>query len=251
MNTTPLLPPGMILHCGAELADRQALAAVETPAPTKSWFPLPHDSLLASVESQLKSTGFEIEGETHALAKEGDRYFGLLQVNLPSRIRKDFKWLVALRNSHDKSFPAGLVAGSRVLVCDNTAFSGEVALSRKHTRFAGRDLPRLTAEAIGKLSDTLLGMDQRIDRYRAHEISDPESHDLVIRCVDAGAIPVTSIPSVLAEWRRPKHSDFQNMSAWSLFNAVTEAVFKGKNPATNIKRGQALHGVFDSLVLAG
>lgn len=159
MNTTQTLPPGMILHCGADLAERNNLVNVVTPPSTKSWFPLPHDRLLESVETQLKSTGFEIEAETHALTKNGARYFGLLQVSLPSRTRDDFKWIIALRNSHDKTFPAGLVAGSRVLVCDNLCFSGEVTLSRKHTRFAARDLPNLTAQAIGKLSDSLGEMD--------------------------------------------------------------------------------------------
>jgi hypothetical protein len=251
MNTTQTLPPGMILHCGAEVANRSNLNAIETPASTESWFPLPHADLLESVEAQLQETGFVIEAETHALSKKGARYFGLLQVTLPSRSREDFKWIVALRNSHDKTFPAGLVAGSRVLVCDNLAFSGEVTLSRKHTRFASRDLPGLTARAIGKLSQSLIGMDNRLDAYRSHDISTRSAHDLLIRCVDAEAFPVTQLPAVLKEWREPKHEAFESKNAWSLFNAVTEIAYKGKNPAINLKRGEALHGVFDSLVLAG
>jgi hypothetical protein len=34
---------------------------------------------------------------------------------------------------------------------------------------------------------------------------------------------------------------------WSLFNAFTE-VYKGQNPATTIKRSQALHGLCDATV---
>ena len=250
MNT-PTLPPGMILHCGAEVASRSSLTAIVTPPSTDSWFPLPHVDLLDSVKTQLGETGFLIEGETHALSKEGARYFGLLQVTLPSRSREDFKWIVALRNSHDKTFPAGLVAGSRVLVCDNLAFSGEVTLSRKHTRFASRDLPGLTARAIGKLSESLIGMDTRVDAYQEHQVSDRSAHDILVRCIDAEAFPVTHLPAVLNEWREPRHEAFQPKNAWSLFNAVTEVAYKGKNPAINLKRGEALHGVFDSLVLAG
>ena len=136
MNTTQNLPPGMILHCGAELATRTDLTTVETPEATETWFPLSHERLVQSVENQLRETGFEIEAETHALAKEGNRYFGMFQVRLPSRQRSDFHWIVGLRNSHDKTFPAGMVAGTRVTVCDNLLFSGSVNLSRKHTRFA-------------------------------------------------------------------------------------------------------------------
>lgn len=241
----------MILHCGATVVSIEELQTVKTPKPTESWFPLPHHELLSSVETQLRQTGFSIEAHTHSLAREGDRYFGLLQVSLPSRCRDDFKWVVALRNSHDKTFPAGLCAGSRVMVCDNLAFSGEVTLSRKHTRFAARDLPNLTAQAIGRLSSSLIEMDERVDRYIERKITDLEAHDALIRCLDSGAVSVTQIPKVLEEWRNPQHDVFEERNAWSLFNAVTESAYKGKNPATNFKRGQALHGVLDSLVLAG
>ena len=73
----------------------------------------------------------------------------------------------------------------------------------------------------------------------------------LVRCVDANAIPVTALKPVLQEWRKPSHAEFEPRNAWSLVNAVTEAAYKGRNPATNINRGQALHGIFDSLVLAG
>ncbi len=43
------------------------------------------------------------------------------------RIRKP------VRNSHDKTFPAGIVAGTQVPVCDNLSFAGEISLARKHT----------------------------------------------------------------------------------------------------------------------
>ena len=42
-------------------------------------------------------------------------------------------FVVGVRNSHDKSFPAGLVIGASIFVCDNLSFSGEVKLARKHT----------------------------------------------------------------------------------------------------------------------
>lgn len=251
MNTIQKLPPGMILHCGASIATRDDLSQVVTPRSTNSWYPLPHDQLLDSVETQLSQSGFLIEAETHSLAKGGDRYFGLLQVTLPSRNHVDFSWIVALRNSHDKSFPAGLVAGTRVFVCDNLAFNGEVKLSRKHTRFASRDLPEMTSRAIGKLAGSLKEMDRRVELYQHHAMTDVVAHDVCVRCIDTGAIPVTNLPGVLSEWREPSHEDFRPRTAWSLFNAVTETAFKGRNPAVNIKRGEALHGVFDSLVLAG
>jgi hypothetical protein len=137
------------------------------------------------------------------------------------------------------------VAGTKVFCCDNLAFSGEVQISRKHTRFALRDLRHLTARAVGELGGKLESLDQRILCYNEAWITDQRAHDIVIRALDAGAITTTQVPEVLHEWREPSHPEFLPRTAWSLFNAVTE-VHKGVNPHTACRRGEALYGLFDA-----
>ena len=87
-----------------------------TPRSTYTWFPLPHKDLLCEVEGQLEAAGFTIEAEMHALSHGGARYFGVFQIAFRDRPESDHGWVVAIRNSHDKSIPAGLVAGSHVMV---------------------------------------------------------------------------------------------------------------------------------------
>jgi len=236
---------GMLLHCGAETVTRQELFQVPTPLGTRTWYPLAHRTILGEVETQLRSCGFTITAETHALSHGAARYFGVLSVALPSRTSQDFGWVVGLRNSHDQTYPAGLVAGTRVFVCDNLSFSGEVQISRKHTRFAERDLRHLTARAVGQLGDRFRGLDQRIGAYKHRLLDDFRAHDLVIRAVDCAAITASQIPEVLAQWRHPSHETFLPRTAWSLFNAFTE-VHKTVNPHTALRRGEALHGLFDA-----
>ena len=212
-----------------------------------TWYPLPHRDLVAEVEWQLESAGFQITGSAHALSHEGSRYFGVLQIRTPDLRERDYGWVVGLRNSHDKSLPAGLVAGSHVLCCDNLAFAGEIKVSRKHTKFAVRDLRHLTSRAVGQLEDRFRGLDERIACYRAWPINDAQAHDLIIRAVDCRAITVSQVPDVVREWREPSYDDFRPRSLWSLFNAVTE-VHKHLNPHTALARGEALHGLFDGRV---
>ncbi len=140
---------------------------------------------------------------------------------------------------------AGLVAGNKAFCCDNLAFSGEVQISRKHTRFALRDLRHLTARAVAELGGTLESLDQRILCYNEAWITDQRAHDIVIRALDAGAITTTQVPEVLNEWREPSHAEFQPRTEWSLFNAVT-AVHTWVNPHTVCLRGEALYGLFDA-----
>jgi hypothetical protein len=202
---------------------------------------------LEQVESTLAGSGMTVANEAHALWSDGLRYFGLLEVT-NGRPHDDYGLVIGLRNSHDKSFPAALALGSATFVCDNLAFSGEVTIARRHTRFIERDLPRIVHTAVGRLADMRGQQDERIHSYKETELTDTSAHDLVIRAVDAGVLPVTQLPDVLSEWRMPSHEEFaaDGKTVWRFHNAMTH-VWKGRNLAALPRRSQALHGLLDSV----
>ena len=236
----------LMLHCGARHVDRAQIAVAPTPAATPTWVPVPHQRLLEQVESTLVGDGFQIASQAHALWQGGLRYFGLLEVT-NGHAHEDYALVIGLRNSHDKSFPAAIALGNSVFICDNLAFSAEVTIARRHTRFIERDLPRVVHTAVGRLSDLRGKQDERIRSYKETELTDPMAHDLVIRAVDANVLPVTQLPSVLTQWRTPGHEEFSasGKTAWRLFNAFSET-WKGRNLAALPRRSQALHGLLDS-----
>lgn len=239
----------LVLHCGAAAVERSQVRSVPTPFSTPTWTPIPHLRIVEQVERALAAANLAIVNQAHALSHGGDRYFGLIQV-ATTRTVGDYALVLGLRNSHDKRFPAGLVAGAQVFVCDNLSFHGEVELSRKHTRFIGRDLPLLTERAIGQLQERWHHQETRIDRYRDYTLGDRDAHDLMVRAVDVGVCPVTALTKVVQEWREPSHDAFRPRTVWSLFNGFTEAL-KG-NLALLPARTQALHGLMDGYVgLAG
>ena len=235
----------LILHCGGAAVQRADLTNVRTPLATRTWSPIPHLRLIEQVERALFAAHLTIVNQAHALSHDGDRYFGLIQVETVQN-SGDYALVLGLRNSHDKRFPAGLVAGAQVFVCDNLSFHGEVELSRKHTRFINRDLPILTERAIGQLQEKWHGQERRISRYQGQVIDDRDAHDLMVRAVDVGVCPVTVLPKVVQEWREPTHDVFRQRTVWSLFNGFTEAL-KGNLPLLSA-RTQALHGLMDGFV---
>lgn len=233
----------LILHAGALSATREQIAAVETPAATDNWFPVPHSRLIEQTIGQLQAGGLQVVSESHGLSKDGGRYFGVFNL-APSQIDADFNLAVGLRNSHDKSLAAGLALGTRVFVCDNLAFSGEVRIGRKHTRFIERDLPRLMADAVNRVVERGPAMQQRVEAYKNTDVIDAVAHDIVVRSIDSGVIGAPCVPHVLKEWREPKHAEFASRTAWSLFNAFTETL-KRYEPHAMAKRSRALYGLFD------
>ena len=237
--------PNLLLHCGARAVARKDVIAVPTPGSTETWTPIPHIELVSHVERTLKTDGLVVGTQAHSLTHDGARYFGLMEIQR-TQSDEDYCWVLGLRNSHDKRFPAGIVAGMSVMICDNLSFSGEVKLARKHTRFIGRDLPQLVQSAVGKLMDRWHHQDTRLATYKISGLDDRTAHDLVIRACDVGVCPNKQIPRVLHEWREPHHEQFVTRNVWSLFNSFTEAL-KG-NLVELPHRTEALHGLLDTHV---
>ena len=249
MKTTNLL-----LHCGAAKVERDWLALMSAPRSTDTWFPIPHERLIREVETALHRMGMRVVNQAHGLSPDACRYFGLLQVapaelgwTSPQPPTQDYSYVLGLRNSHDKRFPAAMVLGSQVFVCDNLAFSGEIKIARKHTRFIERDLPALIAQGTGQLAERWHQQDARFAAYKQTELGSHEAHDLIIRALDRGAFTPQQLPAVLTQWRTPNHPEFaESRTVWRLFNAVTESI-KGSLWALPL-RTQALHGLLDDHV---
>ena len=222
--------------------DRSRLEGVQTPRPTLSWTPLPHHELMDRVEKRIQKYGYRIQHSNCLLSHGDDRFFG--SITLGSRRNLGYRRMVGVRNSHDRSLAAGLVAGARVIVCSNGMFTGdEICLNRKHTSRLYEDLDQKIDEGFQKVFSEWEANDLRIMRYRETEISDERAHDLIIRSVDAEAIPPSAIPRVLKEYREPWHEEFMPRTAWSLHNAFTETM---KEKAHLIpERSRILTSVFD------
>jgi hypothetical protein len=241
--------PKLILHAGGRLCDRNQLASCITPTGTHSHRPIPHMDLVELTADRLDQIGLKIVSQQHALSHHDNRYFGMFGLagvgNDGASAQDGYELILGLRNSHDKTFPAGLALGSHVFICDNLAFSGEVKIARKHTVNILRDLPRLVTVAVNRVASQRQTMANRIERYRNHELNDAQAHDLIVRSLDHQVITATKIEKVVREWRKPAHEDFAPRTAWSLFNAFTETM-KEYSVDSMYKRSQPLHGLFDA-----
>jgi hypothetical protein len=250
------------LHiCGGNrtLVDYELVQAVPTPSvsyrskPNKktgelavSHQPIAHHELVNRTKGFLDQNGFTIQDEVHSLARDNQHYFGLFSVDHPNRADSDRGCVVGLRNSHDKTFPAGLCAGDAPFVCDNLIFTNTIKLARRHTRNILNDLDLTINRALGKLFGFWHGQDQRIEAYQNFELGNSQANDIVINACKAGAIPKSKIMDVVNQWESSDHVEFKDRNMNSLYNAFTE-VYKG-NLVALPARSDALHSVLDSQV---
>jgi hypothetical protein len=231
--------------------NRWQVASAPCPFPTRTWKPIPHETLLNQVTNCLRRFGYKIEQENHTLTTDGHRYFGVLDFSRKDDDQRDYRLSVGLRNSHDKRFSAGVVAGHRVLVCSNLMFSGVISVGRKHTRFISTDLPGLVRDAISRLADLSRAQDVTIGRYKNTQVSTKQVHDLLVRSVDCGVIPGSWIPKVAQEYRHPSHDEFATSSnLWRLQNAYSE-VWRDDSLHRIADRSKRLHQLFNGVPSAG
>ena len=213
---------------------------------TVSYQPIAHHELVNRTKNFLGQNGFTIQDEVHSLARNNNHYFGLFSVEHPNREATDRGTVVGIRNSHDKTFPAGLCAGDAPFVCDNLIFTNTIKLARRHTRNILNDLNFTINRALGKLFGFWHGQDARIDAYQNYSIGNVLAHDLIIKAVRAGALPKSKVLDVVDQWESSDHPEFHGRNVNSLYNAFTE-VYKG-NLTQLPNRSDALHSVLDSYV---
>lgn len=195
---------------GSNHVGREQLALCGTPQGEGRHVPIPHIMLVTETEKALINAGFEIVDEDHVLGRQCKdnpsiwlRYFGGFAVTRKDLAGEDRQIVVGLRNSNDKGFAAAICIGNRMLVCENMCFSSEEKLARRHTTNIKRDLPNTIATAISRIVTRWSEMSERIEIYKAHELTEAEASKLAVHLVDQKSLPKQKLYDVVDLWRNP------------------------------------------------
>jgi hypothetical protein len=210
----------LVLHCGARAIDRTGLAAIPCPEPTETWHPISHIHLVNEVDRALAASNMKITNEAFGVSEDGAKMFGLMQVE-NCIVTKDYAYVIGLRGATDKSLSRGLAVGSSVFVCDNLAFSSEIVMHRKQTKFILNDLPLMVDTAIGQLSARWNDQAKRIEYYKNTVIKLRDAAYLLMEMA-GDVFPIQKIGDIYNEFKNPRHTEFGKENLWAMFNSVTE-----------------------------
>lgn len=210
----------LVNHCGAVQVNAAELATIEPPTPTRSWFPLAHRTVLDSVCSTLSGAGFAIVRSRLSVSHGGARFFGTL--DLATSISDGVSLAIGIRNSNDQSFPIGFCCGQRVFVCDNLAFTSEIVVSKKHTRFGQERYLEGLARAVASLDQYLRSAAKWIERMQQHKLGHDVANSLLLQAYEEKIVGLRLLPQVIEEWRRPQREEYRPRTAYSLFNCFTD-----------------------------
>jgi hypothetical protein len=225
---------------GVKVTEEQ-VRATETPPETRSHVPLPHGEFLNMVDRTLGGFGWDITEQRYALeggkievAGKDVRYdtarlFGVLKIQREDvAIGQDYQLAIGIRNSHDKTMSAGMVAGLVVMVCSNLDFMGDFKTSHKHSVNVRKALPSRLNQLAGEIEIAHTDHTQLVESYKKTNLGETMAHDLLVRLCDARAFPWAYAPKILKEYRKPRHEEFEQPTMWGFNNATTE-ILKDRN----------------------
>ena len=220
----------LIVHCGGVRRTRDELAGLHTPAPTKSWKPVPHAELVSELIRGLDAQGVEVVRDEYAtMGRDDAKLFGVMDLRIAGLDTPDFGMALGLRGANDKSMSIQAVAAARVFVCDNMSFSGSsgsVVLKKKHT--SRLDLAAVVPEAIDQFLERAGTFRLDLDRMRDYALTEGQAKELLFDAFAGRApvMPLRLLPAVghLYFDDDEQREKFPERSLWTLNNAFTEVV---------------------------
>lgn len=236
---------GLMLGRGTKRIKLDQLRGLETPPPERYWAAAPHATMVDLVKRSVAHRGYEVRTEEYGISHDETSLFGVIELANREVVRgREYNLMIGLINCNNKRRSWTLSAGAKVAVCSNLSTWADLVIMRRHTINIMAHLPELIDGAMNRLQFAEAEQDYCISRYRRTELPDVQFHDLLIRSVDAGVLPVTKIGAVRDHWRTPPHEEFEARNVWSAFNGFTHA-FKGSNVFALPKKSFALHRICD------
>ena len=221
----------------AKLVDFAELNLIKVPERTETYIPVSHQELVTKIKqagvNHYKSDPMDIKLEVN---HRGQQMFGSMTFFDPDNtLRRS----IGFRNSYDKTLPIGVCGGASVVVCSNLMFTGDIIKMRKHTQNVEDDLDKL----IQKLFDDV---DRRYDQSVEDKLimeqigfSDRDAGNYLGQLfVNKGVLNGAQLKKATDEWFNS--SAFTERTAWSAYNACTEAL-KAAHPMNALEKYTKLH----------
>jgi hypothetical protein len=189
----------LIVHtAGGQRVSYDDLANLPVPQGTQTWHPVSHKSVFDAVTDTLQGQGYAIVKADMATSNNGHRFFSTLtlQTHLADG-GGGVSLAVGIRNSTDKSLPLGFCAGNRVFVCDNLAFSAELMVRRKHTRFGRFRFAEAIDSSVKGLAAFAEAEKCRIERLKNTPLTEDRALALMVHSMEAGVIAPPTLPALV------------------------------------------------------
>ena len=207
---------------------------------TRSFHPVSHGSVIRAIQEAIGVVGMEIVKSEYTLAQNGQRMFGVYDLNQGT---SELSWSIGFRNATNKSMSLGITAGTKIFVCSNLCFSGDFLAFRRHT--SGLDIDELAFLAYRSMKQ-MIPLLRSFQNWhlglRNFSLSEVDAKILLVEIMTNSIIP----PSKFSRFNELYDKVYDN----SLFgfHETTTDVLKGSNLLTLPKKNKLLNGIINTYI---
>lgn len=218
------------------LINRDALKHLPLPEETDTFKPIPHHQLVEQILQSLSFRRLSVVREEYAVSPDGMKLFGLVELDVEY---SGVRFAIGLRNANDKSMRVGLVAGYRVLVCENKMLTGDFQpMLAKHSK--NFNLLDALSVAVDRIQRNIGEVSDQIGRKKVTLLSIDNARSLIYQGFLEQKFPISLLRSVHREYFiKPSFEEFRGNNLWTLENAFT-TTFKKLKPVQQFEAAARL-----------
>jgi hypothetical protein len=218
------------------LINRDALKHLPLPEETDTFKPIPHHQLVEQILQSLSYRRLSVVREEYAVSPDGMKLFGLIELDVEYA---GVRFAVGLRNANDKSMRVGLVAGYRVIVCENKMLTGDFQpMLAKHSK--NFNLMDGLSVAVDRIQRNIGEVSDQIERKKVTLLSEDNARSLIYQGFLEQKFPISLLRLVHKEYFiKPSFEEFVGSNLWALENAFT-TTFKKLKPVQQFEAAARL-----------
>jgi hypothetical protein len=195
---------------------------------------MPHAELVEIMQDRLVGAGYRVTKEQYAIQNNGLRLFGTLDLANGKTPGEGLELALGFRHANDRNLALQLVAGTRVMVCENMSLIGDAQVFKnRHTHGMMGRLREALGRYFGGFGQQVEMIRDRFGVWKAARLSDDEAKVLIYNAIAGGIIPSRIRPEIHEAYFNAEplgYADCVSRSKWGLHNAFTRS-FKALNPA--------------------
>ncbi len=218
------------------LINREALKHLPLPEETDTFKPIPHHELVEQILQSLSFRRLSVVREEYAVSPDGMKLFGLIELDVEY---SGVRFAIGLRNANDKSMRVGLVAGYRVMVCENKMLTGDFQpMLAKHSK--NFNLMDGLSVAVDRIQRNIGEVSDQIGRKKVTMLSIDNARSLIYQGFLEQKFPISLLRAVHSEYFiKPSFEEFRGNNLWALENAFT-TTFKKLKPVQQFEAAAKL-----------
>lgn len=202
----------------------------EIPAPTSTYTPISHRSIISKVEDMCEENRLEIIDRSYQTSKGYQQITGKYTLNLKD---DDIGCMIAFQNSYNKTLSVKFAIGASVFVCSNGMVLGDQTIKRKHTGTSDLDINHFITQAIKKSTLDFNNTIELRDNMKSINLSDNVLNELIGDLfLKDEVLRTEQLTFIRKEYNNPTYNygvDKNNL--WNIYNLFTDSVERKSHPS--------------------